>query len=90
MNEQTSVNDAHASDEHQTARQRLCYALSRDLADSVLSDSHGAARLAEMFSTGFQGFSTVSDLELIVAIFEAGLEDNNIADVETLYKYVAV
>ncbi len=86
MNEQISVNNAQANDEHQAARQRLCYSLSRDLADSLLSDSDGAARLAEIFNTGFQGFSMVSDRELIEAIFEAGLEDRNIADVETLSK----
>lgn len=80
MNNQIRV---QVNDEYQ-ARQRLCYSLSRDLADSLLSDSEGESRLAEMLSTGFQGFSTKSNHDLIEAIFEAGLEERNLTDIKIL------
>lgn len=72
------------NDQRFIARQRLCSALSRDLADSLLSDSDGADRLLEMLRSGFQGFSTLSDRELVEAIVESGLEERNALDVEIL------
>lgn len=76
----TKVNDQHRI----IARQRLCLALSRDLADSLLSDSNGSDRLLELLNSGFQGFSTLSDLEIVEAIVESGLEERNASDVEIL------
>lgn len=72
------------NDQRLTARQRLCSALSRDLANSLLSDSNGSDRLLEMLNSGFQGFSTLSDLEIVEAIVESELEERNASDVEIL------
>ena len=49
-------------------RARLCAALARDLADSILSDSRGAVRLAELLNGGVEGFSAWSDVGLVEAI----------------------
>jgi hypothetical protein len=75
--------------EYLEVRGRLCAALARDLADSILSDSRGAARLAELLNEGVEGFSASSDLELLEAIFEAGLEGQNSDDVEKLIGFMA-
>lgn len=72
------------NDQRLLARQRLCSELSHDLADSLLSDANGVDRLLEMLSSGFQGFSNLSDLELVEAIVESGLEERNASDVEIL------
>ena len=85
MNNKTSVDYVQVDDEYQS-RQRLCHSLSRDLAESLFSDPDGESRLAEMLCTGFQGFSTKSNHDLIEAIFEAGLEDRNLTDIEILSK----
>ena len=68
----------------QDVRNRLCYALSRDLAENLVSDPKGIDRMVEMLSAGFQGFSSMSDAELVDAVYEAGLEDQNLADVDLI------
>lgn len=68
----------------QDVRNRLCYALSRDLAETLVSDPNGIDRMVEMLNAGFQGFSSMSDAELIDAVYEAGLEDHNLADVDLI------
>lgn len=68
----------------QVARNKLSYALSRDLAENLMSDTSGVGRMVELLNDGFQGFSSMSDVELIHALYEAGLEDHNSADVAVI------
>ena len=73
-----------SDDVMQTARETLCNALSQDLADSFFSSSDGIQKLAEALCVGVQGYSSMTNFELVVAVYEAGLDSRYASELERI------
>lgn len=66
------------------ARHAAQQALAADLADSLLSSPEGVRELTEMLLAGFPGILSLTDRELIVALYEAGLDERQQRVLEAL------